>query len=96
LAWRFYAGLFLFKKDENIFFGTMSYTTFARMTRDEFFKVVPARQFFTRYCPEVKRYYHKLNGIDGNKQPIDFTNEDKAIMHAAVKKLAKELTTVKF
>lgn len=74
----------------------MSYTTFARMTRDEFFKVVPARQFFTRYCPEVKRYYHKLNGIDGNKQPIDFTNEDKAIMHAAVKKLAKELTTVKF
>jgi hypothetical protein len=74
----------------------MCYTIFVRMTRDEFFKIVPARQFFTQYCPEIKRYYHKLSGIDGNKQPIDFTEQDKAIMKAAVNKLTGDLKKVKF
>lgn len=66
------------------------------MNREEFFKLVPARQFFTKYCTQVKRYYHKLNGIDGNKQPIDFSEQDKQAMQAAVKKLVQDLKKVKF
>lgn len=66
------------------------------MTKEEFFKVVPARQFFTQYAPQVKRYYHKLRGIDGNGKPLDFSAEDRKVMKAAVMKLAKELQDVKF
>jgi hypothetical protein len=74
----------------------MYYTTFANMDRNEFFKIVPARQFFTKYCPEVKRFYHKANGIDGNKKPIDFSPEDKKKMKLAVKAMVKDLSRVNF
>ena len=43
------------------------------MSREEFFKIVPAKQFFTKYCPGITNYYHKLRGYDGNKKQIDFT-----------------------
>jgi hypothetical protein len=66
------------------------------MNKNEFFKLVPAKQFFTQYCPEVKRFYHKMNGIDGNKQPIDFSPEDKKKMKLAVKAMVKQLLTVNF
>lgn len=66
------------------------------MKREDFFKLVPARQFFTAYAPQVKRYYHKMRGIDGNKMPIDFTEDDKRIMKEGVKQLAEDLKRVKF
>lgn len=81
---------------QNILYCTMSYTTFAPMNKNEFFKLVPAKQFFAQYCPEVKRFYHKLNGVDGNKKPIDFTPEDKKKMKKAVKALIKDLSSAKF
>lgn len=65
------------------------------MTRDELFTIIPAKQFFTKYAPQVKRFYHKLNGTDGNKQPIDFTNEDKSLIKEGVKKLREDLKKVK-
>lgn len=66
------------------------------MTNKEFFKLVPARQFFTVYAPDVKRFYQKMRGIDGNKMPIDFTEEDKRLMKEGVKRLANDLKRVKF
>jgi hypothetical protein len=81
---------------ENILYYIKFCTTFAAMNKNEFFKLVPAKQFFTQYCPEVKRFYHKMNGIDGNKQPIDFSPEDKKKMKLAVKALIKDLSKTKF
>lgn len=66
------------------------------MTREEFFKIVPARPFFNRYCPKVKRFYHKMRGIDGNKQPIDFSKEDKVMIKEGIKKLCADLKKAKF
>lgn len=66
------------------------------MTRDEFFKIVPARQFFTKYCTGISNYYHKLRGFDGNKKPIDFTDEEKKHMKKCAIKLGKELASVNF
>ena len=66
------------------------------MTRDEFFKIVPAKQFFTRYCPGIPNFYHKLRGINGNNKPIDFTDEEKRIMTKAAKKLGKDVADVQF
>ena len=66
------------------------------MDREEFLKLVPARQFFTQYCPGVKRYYHKLRGVDGNKMPLDFSADDKEAIKAGLKKLAQDLKGVKF
>jgi len=80
----------------NILYYIKFCTTFAPMNKNEFFKLVPAKQFFTQYCPEVKRFYHKMNGIDGNKQPIDFSPEDKKKMKLAVKALIKDLSKTKF
>lgn len=67
-----------------------------KMTRDEFFKLVPAAQFFPQYAPTVKRYYHKLRGTDGNKQPLDFSPEDIQDMNAGVKRLAADIKKMKF
>jgi hypothetical protein len=66
------------------------------MTRDQFFKLVPARQFFTKYCPGITNYYHKCRGYDGNKKPIDFTDDDKAKMRKAAAKMGDALQDVKF
>lgn len=66
------------------------------MTREEFFKIIPARQFFTKYCPQVTNYYHKLRGRDGNNKPIDFTDEEKRAMKKAAAALGKELSKVDF
>jgi hypothetical protein len=63
---------------------------------EEFFKLVPARQFFANYAPTVKRYYHKMRGIDGNKQPLTFTHDDREAMKQGLKKLSIDLKTVKF
>jgi hypothetical protein len=74
----------------------MFYTTFATMNKNEFFRLVPAKQFFAQYCPEVKRFYHKMNGIDGNKKPIDFSPEDKKKMKVALKSMIKDISKVNF
>jgi len=66
------------------------------MTKSEFFKLVPARQFFTKYCPGIPNYYHKHRGIDGNKKPIDFTPAEKEMMKKAAAKLGEHLKNVKF
>lgn len=66
------------------------------MTMEELFKLVPARQFFTKYCTGIPNYYQKTRGYDGNRTPITFTAEDKKLMKAAAKKLAADLSKVKF
>jgi hypothetical protein len=66
------------------------------MTAEEFFRIVPARQFFTKYCPDVKRYNHKKNHVDGNGKYIDFTADDKKRMSEGIKKLNIDLKKVKF
>lgn len=66
------------------------------MTKDQFFKIIKANNFFTQYCPGVVNYKHKLRGIDGNKKPIDFTAEDKELMKKAALKLGGKFTDVKF
>lgn len=65
------------------------------MTKKEFFRIVPARPFFEKYCPSVTRYYQKSRGIDGNGSPLDFTEEDKAAIRAGIEKLREDLKKVK-
>lgn len=72
-----------------------SKTKTVNMKRDEFFKTVPARQFFTRYCPDIKNYYHKMRGFDGNKKPIDFTDQEKQQIKYAAAKLGSDLLKIK-
>lgn len=65
------------------------------MHMDDFFKLVPASQFFANYAPNVKRYYHKMRGIDGNKQPITWTTQDIQDIRSGIRKLSADLKTVK-
>lgn len=37
-----------------------------------------------------------MNGIDGNKKPIDFSPEDKKKMKAALKLMIKDISKVNF
>lgn len=66
------------------------------MTIKEFFKIVPARQFFPRYAAKVKRYYHKNSGIDGNGKPITFSAADKQVIKDGIKQFREDLKNVKF
>lgn len=64
------------------------------MPRQPLFQVVVAKYFFENYCPEVSNVKHKLRGIDGNGNPIDFSPEDKKKMRAAINQLGKDLKTL--
>ena len=66
------------------------------MNKDVFFALIRAGRFFDRIVPGVPRFYHKMRGIDGNGQPLDFTPEEKQAMKEEARKLAKELQKVKF
>lgn len=66
------------------------------MEAQDFFNIVPAKRFFTKYCPQVTNWTHKSRGVDGNKRPIEFTAEDKKAMKLAVKQLVKDIANVKF
>jgi hypothetical protein len=66
------------------------------MTREDFFKIIPARPFFKNYCPEVKNYYHKVRRFDGNGKPLEFSEADKAAINAAINKIFKAAVKVKF
>lgn len=66
------------------------------MEAQDFFNVVPAKRFFTKYCNQVTNWTHKSRGFDGNKRPIEFTEADKKAMKRAASKLAKDIANVKF
>lgn len=66
------------------------------MTKDQFFSLIIAKEFFTKYCPDIPNYKHKMRGVDGNRKPIDFTAEDKAKMRKAAEKLGGKFKDVKF
>lgn len=64
------------------------------MPRHPIFQVIVAKYFFENYCPEVTNVKHKLRGIDGNGNPIDFTAEDKKKMRIALMQLGKDLKSM--
>jgi hypothetical protein len=66
------------------------------MNEQEFFKLIIASHFFTKYAPAVRNFKHKRRGIDGNRKPIAFSQEDRAEMKAAAKKLADDIKKAKF
>lgn len=66
------------------------------MSKKEFFKLVPAAQFFKHYAPDVKRPYHKMRGIDGNNKPIKFSDDDIEKMQSGLKTLLSDLKKTSF
>ena len=65
------------------------------MTKKEFFRLVPARPFFLKYCSQITRFYQKSRGVDGNGKKIDFTPEEKQMIRAGIDKLCEDLKKVK-
>jgi len=47
--------------------------------------------FLKEYCPEVLNIKHKLRGIDGNKKPIAFTDDDKRAIKKGLKIFLKDI-----
>lgn len=64
------------------------------MPRYPLFKFIVAKQFFETYCPDVNNVKHKLRGINGNKAPIDFSDEDKKKIKIGVETMIKDLKTL--
>jgi hypothetical protein len=61
------------------------------MPRYALFKFVVAKQFFETYCPDIKNVKHKLRGLDGNKNPIDFTPQEKSKIRDGVRRMIVDL-----
>lgn len=57
-------------------------------TAKEFLRL---ERFIHAYCPTISNVKHKLRGIDGNKKPIDFSEEEKALIEKALRKFSKEI-----
>jgi len=66
-----------------------------RISEEEYFSIVEAKKFFTVHCTTVRNWKHKRRKIDGNKNPIDFTLEDKKAIEKAAKKLGVQLGSLK-
>jgi hypothetical protein len=55
-------------------------------------KYIKADQFFPAYCPDIKNYKRKISGANGRGNPIEFTQEEKKQIKAALKKLFKDIS----
>ena len=53
---------------------------------------VKADSFFRDYLPRIKSYKHKIRGKNGRGNPVEFTDQEKKEIKAAVKKMAKDIT----
>jgi len=58
---------------------------------EKVFKYMVANIFFKNYCPEVKRYKHKLRNKDSNGKEIEFTKEDEKVIREGLKKLFNDI-----
>lgn len=56
----------------------------------EVFKFIQAKNFFEQYAPDVKRYAHKIRGLDSNGKPLDFTKEDKSAIKTGLRKMLQD------
>lgn len=54
-------------------------------------KFIKAEPFLKEYCPSVKNVKHKLRGVDGNKKPIDFSDNEKAEINKGLKRFSKDI-----
>jgi hypothetical protein len=65
------------------------------MARTEFatkyFGEINATAFFSKYLPNVKNVKHKMRGIDGNGNPIDFSDTEKKEILKALAQMCKDL-----
>lgn len=53
---------------------------------------IKADTFFREYLPHIKSYKHKIRGKNGRGNPVEFTDQEKKEIKAAVKKMAKDIT----
>ncbi len=58
----------------------------------DFTRYIYSKFFFPKYAPQVKNWKHKCRGIDGNKKPITFSDDDLASIKLGIEKLSKDLT----
>lgn len=55
------------------------------------FEYIKASNFFPKYAKGVSNWKHKLRGIDGNKNPIAFSEEDEALIKKGLQKMTQDL-----
>lgn len=61
-------------------------------TMKEILKYIAAKHFFADYAKDVKNFTHKMRGVDGNGKPIEFSEEDKKEIKAAIKQMVADIT----
>ena len=54
------------------------------------FAHIQARAFFETYAPGVKRFYHKLRGVDSQGKPLGFTQQDKEVIREGMSRMADD------
>ena len=54
---------------------------------------IKADSFFRDYLPRIKNYKHKIRGKNGRGNPVEFTDQEKKEINAAVKKMVKDITS---
>jgi len=59
----------------------------------QIFYYISAAHFFPVYCKKVINWKHKLRGSNGRNNPIEFTDQDKAIISKGLTAFAKDLQT---
>jgi hypothetical protein len=54
-------------------------------------KYIKAESFFKDYLPYINCHRHKIRGLNGRGNPVDFSEQEKKEIKTALKKLMKDI-----
>lgn len=57
----------------------------------QIFKYIKAHTFFPKYCPNIKRFHHKINRKDGRGNAVSFSPEEIKQIKQGIKELQKSI-----
>jgi hypothetical protein len=55
------------------------------------FKFIKADQFFSKYCPQIKSYKHKIRGMNGRGNPVKFSKQELREIKNGLRQLVKDI-----
>lgn len=56
-----------------------------------FSEFIKKNNFFPKYCPDIRNWIHKFNGVSSKGAKLEFTQDDVKSIKSGLKKMNKDL-----
>lgn len=54
------------------------------------FNYIKADKFFPKYCPSIKSYKHKISGLNGRGNPVEFSEKELKQINKGLQKMMRD------